>query len=731
MVLSPNGQWRLESTGNLFELTHTGQQAWRVELQIRQAERRAYLSDSGWSVVETQGQDWGEVIVLSPQGVICTRVAVTDCENRSTWPPSHLHQVVLSPGSWPWNDGGSTPHFFAAHEGNEFFWWLLGMDQRVAFGFRPARLMDWPEIESLKAVMARHERQWALSLLGEHSGTATVLLRAALSVVVHQRCVDALPLLHSLRDRWERGEIRAALVRPHPCLCPGDGLLKLALWKLNAESGPELPDLTGLNAEEVCALAGPPDHVGWWRSDDRSEKGEFWDYYQPAQEVIRIFWHPDHFGDKVRHLARDDVSTYWTDFRAGQLFKGWLENRCGPSLYSDYPPAEPQNRSVQQLVVNLEEIQTIEIYGHRLNLFGIPSQKLVLPGPYESGGPVGKLLEALQSPYPEPSPTQFGWSRPRLLVEFSYCCTGDNPSFLVRLHLSSGRLLQLKTDSYFSHMLPWRFRLDNLEVVETYNREISLAVAELLTEEFLDRNRLLEFGRFLERDPDDRLPAEARLSNYQPRPKPTGPNALDEDGKTALMRASKEEELFEALLKQGANLEIRGQQGLTGLQMACLWEGTAEVERWLRYGANLETRSESGQTPLMLVANRPQLLQLLLDHGAQVNATEADGDTALDHAVYAQNLESIELLLAAGASSTRARDHALRRLARAEFEMERHLAYKGFHTPEERRRRAAEMEPELADLREKYPDLDLMRNPYEDDVTRARRVLARIEGPPT
>lgn len=381
-------------------------------------------------------------------------------------------------------------------------------------------------------------------------------------------------------------------------------------------------------------------------------------------------------------------------------------------------------------MVRPDEVKKIEIFGHHLALFPVASEKATIVGPYETDGPVARLLRALETPYREASPKQFGLSRPQLQVEFSACVDDDNPSFLVRLHLNSGSLLQLKTDSYHAHMLPWRCRLDGGEVIKTYNREISLAVAELLGEDFLDRHRLMGLGRFLKDRRESDVPIEARLWTYQPQPPPTDPDVLDENGKTALMRASKDDNNFQELVQSGADLEIRGQQGLTGLQMACLWGGAEEVERWAKAGANLETPNESGHTALMVAANLPEILRILLTHGALVNAADTDGDTALDHAIDVQNIESIEVLLTAGAISTRAQDHALDCVAKAELEAERQHAYEQFHTPAERQRSLAEREATIAEMEAKYPQYSWARNPYEDKLTRAREILARIDGGP-
>ena len=276
MVHSQNGLWHLGREGNEFLLKREAELAWRAELPLLvEGPCRFYLSDRGWSILETQGVDWGEVLVVSPEGEICTRVALTDCENRATWPPAHLQQVILSPGSWPWNDGGSKPHFFLNHEGCDFFWWFLREDQRLAFGFSPPRKLDWSELTPLKDLMLQQELVWALSQLQADQGQASTTLRTALSVLVHQGYTGAQLQLRILHERLQSGVTRRSLLPPHPALCPASALLKLALWKLHGEAGPPLPELSGLSSLEVFAVAGSPDHIGWWRSDDRSEEGEF------------------------------------------------------------------------------------------------------------------------------------------------------------------------------------------------------------------------------------------------------------------------------------------------------------------------------------------------------------------------------------------------------------------------------------------------------------------------
>jgi hypothetical protein len=123
-----------------------------------------------------------------------------------------------------------------------------------------------------------------------------------------------------------------------------------------------------------------------------------------------------------------------------------------------------------------------------------------------------------------------------------------------------------------------------------------------------------------------------------------------------------------------------------------------------------------------------QLREASAEPISPIRAAETDGDTALDHAVYRQNLDSIGVLLAAGATSNRARDHALKCLAKVELEAERQHAYEEFYTPVERRRSLANREATIAEMKAKFPEHDWARNPFEEALTRAREVLARIEG---
>ncbi|MBR1437053.1 MAG: ankyrin repeat domain-containing protein, partial [Synergistaceae bacterium] len=94
------------------------------------------------------------------------------------------------------------------------------------------------------------------------------------------------------------------------------------------------------------------------------------------------------------------------------------------------------------------------------------------------------------------------------------------------------------------------------------------------------------------------------------------------------------------------------------------------VKLLLENGANVQAVDERGGTVLMYAASRsePEILKLLLDNGAEINAQDESGITALMLAVRSNSSEAIKLLLDAGAKiairdkdGKRAYDYAISR----------------------------------------------------------------------
>jgi ankyrin repeat protein len=117
---------------------------------------------------------------------------------------------------------------------------------------------------------------------------------------------------------------------------------------------------------------------------------------------------------------------------------------------------------------------------------------------------------------------------------------------------------------------------------------------------------------------------------------------------------------FETVKAEGTewpeDLQAFGRDGFTALQLACYF-GQAEVATWLvEQGADVEAvaRNEQKICPIhAATANgNLELIQMLLDNGAGVNAAQQGGIIPLHSAAHHGNLPLAELLLKYGADPT-------------------------------------------------------------------------------
>jgi len=84
-----------------------------------------------------------------------------------------------------------------------------------------------------------------------------------------------------------------------------------------------------------------------------------------------------------------------------------------------------------------------------------------------------------------------------------------------------------------------------------------------------------------------------------------------------------------ALLSEGADANARDEDGLTALMYAAMYAGADCVELLLARGADPNAKSESDVTALMLAIGQADKVRLLLAKGAEVNAKRKQGHTAL------------------------------------------------------------------------------------------------------
>jgi uncharacterized protein len=96
------------------------------------------------------------------------------------------------------------------------------------------------------------------------------------------------------------------------------------------------------------------------------------------------------------------------------------------------------------------------------------------------------------------------------------------------------------------------------------------------------------------------------------------------------------------------------EDGFTALGLACFFGHSEIVHLLLQKGANINLASANAVrvTPLhsAVAAQQPEITEILLQHGAEVEAQQPQGFTPLHQAAHAGHLQLVELLLRYGAS---------------------------------------------------------------------------------
>lgn len=135
-------------------------------------------------------------------------------------------------------------------------------------------------------------------------------------------------------------------------------------------------------------------------------------------------------------------------------------------------------------------------------------------------------------------------------------------------------------------------------------------------------------------------------------------NLKDSDGWPVLAHAvlRDDPDLVRLLAAASADLELRNGRGLTPLALAIETRKSRAALALIEAGANVRaTYGESRVTPLMLAAamGLADVLQKIVERGANVNDTNAQGLDALMVAAANNRSECVQMLLGAGASRDR------------------------------------------------------------------------------
>jgi|SRR6185369_4651639 ankyrin repeat protein len=134
------------------------------------------------------------------------------------------------------------------------------------------------------------------------------------------------------------------------------------------------------------------------------------------------------------------------------------------------------------------------------------------------------------------------------------------------------------------------------------------------------------------------------------------PNVQDSEGRTAFISAAARGDLVmvKALLSRGVDINVKDNLGYTALSHA-VEAMYSEVEDAILNSPGFDPNVGGLKGRPVLLAyvwrNDKERTQKLLTHGANVNAQDADGDTALHGAAQNGNVEIINLLLDKGANA--------------------------------------------------------------------------------
>ena len=134
-------------------------------------------------------------------------------------------------------------------------------------------------------------------------------------------------------------------------------------------------------------------------------------------------------------------------------------------------------------------------------------------------------------------------------------------------------------------------------------------------------------------------------------------NIATVDGVTCLMCAVDKlcsNKVLQAIIDHGADVNATNKNNFSALTVACKKGHIDAIHVLLKAGSDTNIAVVNGQTCLMHAVDRhcgEEVLQAIIDHGADVNATETYNRTALMSACETGHIEAIHVLLKAGSDT--------------------------------------------------------------------------------
>ena len=133
------------------------------------------------------------------------------------------------------------------------------------------------------------------------------------------------------------------------------------------------------------------------------------------------------------------------------------------------------------------------------------------------------------------------------------------------------------------------------------------------------------------------------------------PNITDDDGETFLHKAVREDctkGMLQAIIQHGADVNATNKDKVTALMIACMRGNMDAIYELLNAGADTNVSDKDSRTWLHYAVYGDcdkEVLQTIISHGADVNATRNGNVTALMIACWRGNIDAINELLNVGA----------------------------------------------------------------------------------